>query len=124
MRAGRHDVARVRLRESRLLALLLGLFLVGVAGTAATQSGAPVGAARADTVTASHIDAWTLPRAVPERQQAQHAGQRQALGGDVVLASPAVLRTGSASAYLPTTVAACCGTSLPAWAGRGPPALL
>ena len=119
MRAGAHGV-----RRFRLLAVLVALCLVGVAGTATAQPARDAGASSTHSVSVSHSSAWQLPRALPERLEAQHQAPPDRTTGHGVVPA-AISHAGlAASSYQGKAVAACCGNSVPAWAGRAPPPLL
>lgn len=124
MRAGRDGVRGFALPGARrgLLSLLVALCLAAVAGTA-TAAPARAGIDPREDVSISHSAAWQLPRALPERLQAKHVVPPQTVGAGVLAAAVPPARP-AAPSYRPTAVAACCGTTLPAWAGRAPPSLL
>ena len=114
MRAGGDGV-----RRRRLLAVFLGFCLFGVAGAAAAQPAA-VGADAGDTVSASHSEAWLLPRALPERLQA-HIAKTTGLG--VLPGGLSAVAASAAPSYAERVVPASLGGTVPPWAGRAPPAL-
>jgi hypothetical protein len=112
----------VRARRQALLSVLVAFFLLGAGGTAASVTASHVGADGRDTVSAVQVSA--LPRALPERVQPKqlappHLSIAQAPAGAGIAA-----RVTAASSYQLPSIAACCGDTVPAWAGRAPPSLL
>jgi hypothetical protein len=112
----------VRVRRQGLLSVLVAFFLLGAGGTAASATAPHVGADSRDTVSAVHVSA--LPRALPERVQPTQLAPPHLSIGPAPAGAGISLRGRAASSYQLPSIAACCGDTVPAWAGRAPPPLL